>query len=83
MFFLKIILKQSEMAVDLLSEEFIEKTLSKNQLYVWEYLQKVIEAAPLEIAQNAGIARPIVNQVVNKLIKLKRVERIGLGRSTT
>lgn len=81
-FFLKIILKQSEMAVDLLSEEFIEKTLSQNQLYVWEYLQKVIEATPLEIAQNAGIARPTVNQAVNKLIKLKRVERIGLGRST-
>lgn len=82
MFFLKIILKQSEMAVDLLSEEFIEKTLSQNQLAAWEYLQKVIEATPLEIAQNAGIARPTVNQVMDKLLRLKKVERIGLGRST-
>lgn len=81
-FFLKIILKQSEMAVDLLSVENIEKTLSAKQLTVWKYLQEVTQASPLEIAKHAGIARPTVNQVVNKLIRLKKVERIGLGRST-
>lgn len=81
-FFLKVILKQSEMAVDLLSVENIEKTLSAKQLAVWQYLQEVTQASPLEIAIHVGIARPTVNQVVNKLIRLKRVERIGLGRST-
>ncbi len=81
-FFLTIILKQSFMAVDLLSEENIEKTLSQNQLAAWLYLQKVDQAAPLEIAKQAGIARPTVNQVMNKLVRLKKVERIGLGRST-
>lgn len=81
-FFLTIILKQSEMAVDLLSAENIEKTLSPNQLAAWQYLQQVKEAAPLEIAQNAKFARPTVNQVMNKLIRLKKAERIGLGRST-
>ncbi len=81
-FFLKIVLTQSRMAVDLLSSEYIEKTLSSNQLAVWQYLQKVTEATPLEIAKQAGIARPTVNQVMNKLIRLKKVERIGLGRST-
>ena len=81
-FFLKIILKQSEIAVDLLSAQHIEKTLSKNQLAVWQYLKKVIESSPLMIAKNAGVARPTVNQVLNKLLKLKLVKRIGLGRST-
>ena len=81
-FFLKIILKQSEMAVGLLSAENIEKTLSKNQLAAWQYLQKVTEATPREIAQNANIARPTVNQIVDKFIRLKKVERLGLGRST-
>jgi Fic family protein len=81
-FFLRIVLKQSQMAVDLLSAEHIEKTFSKNQLAAWQYVQKVIEAAPLEIAKNAGIARPTVNQVMDKLMRLKKVERIGLGRST-
>lgn len=81
-FFLKIFLTQSQMAVDLLSAENIEKTLSANQLAGWLYLQKVRQASPLEIAQNAKIARPTVNQVMDKLIRLKKVERVGLGRST-
>lgn len=81
-FFLGIILKQSEMAVDLLSAENIEKTLSRNQLKAWEYLQRTIEATPRDIAKNANIARPTVNQITTKLIKLKKVERLGLGRST-
>lgn len=81
-FFLRIILKQSEMAVDLLSAENIEKTLSKNQLMAWEYLQKATEATPRDIAKNVGIARPTINQIINKLIRLKKVERLGLGRST-
>ena len=81
-FSLKIILKQSEMAVDLLSAQNIEKTLSRNQLMAWEYLQKAAEATPRDIAKNAGIARPTVNQIMDKFIRLKKVERLGLGRST-
>lgn len=81
-FFLKIILFQSETAVELLSADNIEKTLSKNQLAAWEYLQKVTEATPREIAKNAKVARPTVNQIMDKLIRLKKVERLGLGRST-
>lgn len=81
-FFLKIIFKQSETAVDLLSAENIEKTLSRNQLAAWQYLQKVTEATPREIAKNAGIARPTVNQIMDKFIRLKKVERLGLGRSS-
>ena len=81
-FFLMIILKQSQMAVDLLSTENIEKTLSQKQLTVWQHLQEVGQASPLEIAQSVHIARPTVNQVMGKLLRLKKVERIGLGRST-
>lgn len=81
-FFLTMILKQSELAVDLLSAENIEKTLSPNQLAAWQYLQKVNEATPLEIAKHANIARPTVNQAMDKLMKLKKVERIGLGSAT-
>lgn len=81
-FFLKIILKQSGIAVGLLSAQQVEKILSKNQLAAWQYLQKVGEASPLDIAKNAEVARPTVNQVLNKLLKLKLVKRIGLGRST-
>lgn len=81
-FFLSIIHKQAEMAIELLSAENIEKILSPKQIAVWDYLQKVNEAAPAEISKNAKVARPTVNQVLDKLMRLKKVERLGLGRTT-
>jgi Fic family protein len=81
-FFLAIVLKQSEMAVGLLSGEQIDKLLSEKQLSVWRYLQSVKEASPRQMAEKTKIPRPTINQVVNKLLFLKKVERIGLGRST-
>jgi Fic family protein len=81
-FFLDILFKQSQMAVGLLSKENIEKLLSIKQLAVWQYLQEVKEATPGEIAKKAKIVRPTVNQALNRLLRLKKVERIGMGRST-
>ncbi len=83
-FFLMVIFKQSEMAVELLSQENIEKLLSEKQLAVWQYLQSVSvkEVSPGVIAKETQIARPTVNQALDKLLRLKRIERIGLGRST-
>lgn len=81
-FFLSVFLKQSKMAVELLSQENIEKILSAKQLAIWQYLQRVSEAAPREISQKVKIARPTVSQALDKLLSLKKVERIGLGRGT-
>lgn len=81
-FFVKIVLLQSQMAVNLLTAETIEKILSPIQLKVWNYFLKVKQATPLAIAKNTNIPRPTINQVLNKLLKLNKVERIGLGRST-
>ena len=81
-FFLGVFLKQSEMAVDLLSKEDIEKILSQKQLSVWQYFQTVKEAAPREISEKTKVARPTVSQALDKLLKLKKIERLGLGRST-
>ena len=81
-FFLSVLLQQSKMAVDLLSAENIEKLLSPKQLAVWQYLQTVNEAAPLEISRKAKVARPTVNQALDRLLSFKIIERIGLGRST-
>ncbi len=81
-FFLNTFLKQSQMAIELLSHENIEKILSIKQLAVWQYFQTVNEATPKEIAQETKISRPTVNQVLDKLIRLKKIERLGQGRST-
>jgi len=81
-FFLSVFLKQSKMAIELLSRENIEKILSPKQLAIWRYLQTVQEATPGDIARKTKVARPTVNQAIDRLLRLKRVERLGLGRST-
>ena len=81
-FFLTIFLKQSQMAIELLSKENIEKLLSKKQLLVWQYIQKAEESTIREIVKKTKIARPTIKQVIDRLLQLKKIERIGLGRST-
>ncbi len=81
-FFLTIFLKQSKMAIELLSKENIEKNLSIKQLAVWQYIQITKESSPIEISKNVDIARPTVSQALSKLLKLRKIERIGSGRST-
>ena len=80
-FFFDILLEQSQMAINLITEENIEGLLSHKQLAVWQYLQEVTDASPNDIAKNAHVARITVNQVLNKLLNMKKVERIGEGSS--
>lgn len=81
-FFLAAIFEQSKRAVKLLSREQTEKLLSPQQELVWKYIEKINETSPLLITKATGVARPTVNQVLNKLLKLRRIERIGSGRAT-
>ena len=81
-FFLDILLRQSDMAIKLIESEDVEKLLSPKQLSIWNYLQRVPEATPLEIGRETKIGKPTVLQALNRLIKLNKVERIGMGSGT-
>lgn len=81
-FFLTIFLKQSKIALGLLSKENIDKLLSVKQLVVWDYIQKVDQTNTGEIVEKTKVARPTVKQALDRLLRLKKIERIGLGRST-
>jgi Fic family protein len=81
-FFFNIILTQARQAIELLSKENIEKLLSPKQLLVWQYLLQVPEATPGEISKKTKVARPTVSQALDALLRLKKVERIGQGRTT-
>lgn len=81
-FFFSIFLAQSQMAVELLSRENIEKILSQKQLAIWKYIEKTEDATPGDMASHLKIARPTVNQALTRLLKLKRIERLGQGRGT-
>lgn len=82
-FFLKIILEQSKRAIQLLSKEEVGKLLSPQQQIVWNFILKSDnEITPLEISKTTNIPRPTINQALVKLLRLKWVEKIGLGRGT-
>ena len=81
-FFLVSVLHQSQMALELFSDENIDKLLSPRQLEVWQYIQDVVEATPKELSEKLAIPRPTINQVVNRLIDLRKIERLGVGRAT-
>lgn len=82
-FFFKIILEQSKRAIQLLSEEEVGKLLSSQQQIVWNFISKAgAEITPLQIFKNTNIPRPTINQALVKLLRLKWIERIGLGRAT-
>lgn len=81
-FFLDIIFVQSKEAISLMSAEFIEDILSNKQTAVWQYLQEVDEATPKEIAKKTKVAYATVRQALSKLLGLKKIERLGLTRST-
>lgn len=81
-FFLDVVHRQAQLAINLVSAQGVEKLLSPTQLKVWEYMQTVDEAAPRTLSQALDIPRSTINQVANKLMDLGKIERIGLGRAT-
>ncbi len=81
-FFLKVCKQQAEQAISLLSGENLERTLSPNQLLVWQYIQSVDEATIRDAVEATDVARPTVRQAFDRLLELKLIERFGLGRST-
>lgn len=81
-FFFNASLAQAKQAIELLSRENIEKLLSPKQLVVWLHIEKVGETTPLEITKATSTARPTVSQALEVLLRLKKIERIGQGRTT-
>ncbi|MDO8489287.1 MAG: Fic family protein [Candidatus Omnitrophota bacterium] len=81
-FLLDIIFVQSKEAISLMSVENIEDILSNKQIVVWKYLQDIDEAAPKQIAKATRIGYATVRQTLSKLIGLKKIERVGMGRSS-
>ena len=81
-FFLNIMHRQTKIAIDLLGKENVEHLFSPKQLAAWKYLHSVSEATPKDIARETNTARPTVNQILTKFLKLGKIEKLGLGRST-
>lgn len=82
-FFNRMLQEQVEQALELISETEIAKLLSPQQQKVWEHIATTdSEFTPRDIEAACAIPRPTVSQVLKKLLKLKWIERRGLGRGT-
>lgn len=79
-FLFPLLLKQAEFAIDLLSKENIEKLLSEKQLAIWNFVQEPDIFSTGDIVKGTNIPRPTIKQSLEVLLKLKKIERIGLGR---
>lgn len=80
---IKIFLHQNVQARGKIKELEVEneKILSEKQIIVWHFIEKAKEASTGDIAKNTKVARPTVKQTLEVLLRLKKIERIGLGRS--
>ena len=83
-FFLSVIKEQVEKSAELLegNKENLEEILSPNQLKVWQFILQKNEVSPMEVAKSTKVALPTVRQSIGRLIKLGKIKKIGLGRST-
>lgn len=81
-FFLGIVFKQGERAIILLEGEQLEDILSKKQFEAWKYISSLDDVSAGDIAKHTNIARPTINQVLEKLLMLGKIKRIGQGRAT-
>lgn len=81
-FFFSLILQQSKEAISLIAGENVEDILSNKQLAIWQYLQSVDEATNQQIAKATNIAYATVRQTLSKLLELKKIKRVGMGRSS-
>ena len=79
-FFLEIVMQQSTLAVGLITDDRVEKILSKNQLAVWQYVQNISEATIGNIVTYTGISRATVKQALVKLQHIEKIEMFGIGR---
>ena len=79
-FFLTILLEQAKMAIQINENERIEIFLSEKQLKVWQYFQEHEYVTSKNIRDNLNIKEATVLQILNKLLDMKKIERLGMGR---
>lgn len=81
-YFSKVLQMQAQMAIELLSTEKMDTILSPKQLIVWNYLSSVTEVTAGQIVKKTKVLRPTVNQALCKLLDMKKIVKIGMGRTT-
>lgn len=83
-YFLSIVKTQADQAITLIEGDNIEALLSEKQLALWEWAQARSEPtfSRKDAVEALEFPARTVEAIIKKLLELKRLERIGEGRST-
>lgn len=83
-FMLDVLLKQAEKAVEIMRSSQPEKLLSEKQLAVYNLFTKanILGVQEIDNKLKGKIPKVTIKQALSRLVNLKLVERMGLGRGT-
>jgi Fic family protein len=83
-YFLEIVKAQAAKALELIQQDRIENLLSEKQLALWHWAQSshAAEFSRKDAIEALQFPARTVEAIIKKLLDLKRLERIGEGRST-
>ncbi|QQR82485.1 DnaJ domain-containing protein [Candidatus Campbellbacteria bacterium] len=65
-----------------MNSESIEDLMSPKQQEIWRYISVTGEASPGDIVKATDIAMSTVRKSLERLVELKKIKRVGLGRAT-
>lgn len=82
LFFLETILKQSELALLLITQESIEEFLSDKQLQVWHFAltQETFQRA--NVIKTTKLKPRTIEQSIKKLLDMNKLTKLGQGKAT-
>lgn len=83
-YFLSIVKAQADQAITLIESDNIEALLSEKQLALWQWAQARNEPtfSRKDAVEALEFPARTVEAIIKRLLELKRLERIGAGRST-
>jgi Fic family protein len=81
-FFLKVVEIQGQRAEKITTKEDPEDFLSLNQRVVWRCFAKKSDWSRKELFEKTGVNIKTVEQVLKKLLGMRKIRRVGMGRGT-
>jgi Fic family protein len=82
-FFLDVIKKQSNQALKIYASDNIEYLLSDKQLILWQWaIKRKKEFGRKDAIDKLKLPARTIESIIKKLVDLKRLDRLGQGRST-
>ncbi len=81
-FFLKTVLKQAELSLNLLTKEIVEDFLSEKQLQVWQFALSQKAFARADAIRGTKINTRTIEESIKKLLRMNKLKKIGEGKAT-